>query len=282
MNSTLYIAVQIRLDPYTTEFKEILFALLDHFAFEGMCENEAGIIAYIEDKKLELTSLKEIHHTLSSIDCSMEWTTEHIPSQNWNALWESNFEPVLIDKRCVIRAPFHASFSHIPICITIEPKMSFGTGHHQTTRLMIEEMLETDFKHKKVLDMGCGTGVLGILASRLNAATVTCIDNDTWAYQNTLENITKNNVSNVHVTHGGKETIPNVVFDIVLANINRNILIDQMADYAQVTSSGSLLLMSGILTEDSNSIIPLAEELGFQHQYTRSLNGWIMILCKRI
>ncbi len=277
-----YSAIHIFLNPVSGEYADILYALLDVNLFEGITENDSGYIAYIPTDKLNLSLLDEIKHSLHEIGCEMKWTAEEIPDQNWNMLWESNFDPVIIDQKCVIRAPFHDKFSDIPLRITIEPKMSFGTGHHQTTRLMLEQMLCIDFNEKQVLDMGCGTGVLGILASLLGASLVYCIDPDRWAYENALENIARNSVSNIHLIQGGKEKIPERVFDVVLANINRNILIDQIPVYSTITKKGSLLLISGTLDDDSPLIRQTAGENQFTYVESRLLDGWKMIVFKRI
>lgn len=277
-----YTAVHVTLNPATNEFTEILYALFDIHAFEGINETTNGFIAYIPSAKLNQAALDEIFQSLMEIGCRMEWKTEEIPEQNWNILWESNFEPVIIDDQCVIRAPFHEPFTDIPIRITIEPKMSFGTGHHQTTRLMIGKMLQLDFQGRKVLDMGCGTGILGILASLLGAANVCCIDFDRWAYENTIENIARNSISNIKVIEGGKENIPNEIVDVVLANINRNVLIDLMPNFAHITQKESLLMLSGILEGDSAVIRNSAVANGFEYIESRLLTGWMMMLFKRI
>jgi ribosomal protein L11 methyltransferase len=278
----LYVGVHFKLRPLTTDFTEITSALLDGYAFKGIIENETGLIGYIERNQFDVAVTDEICKILNKAGCRAEWTMENIPEQNWNALWESNFEPVIIANRCVIRAPFHAPFNEIPIRITIEPKMSFGTGHHQTTRLMIEQMLQIDFRGKNVLDMGCGSGVLGILAAMLQASKVCCVDIDLWAYRNALENINSNQVNNVRVILGNNESIPNENFNIILANISRNILMDQMSDYARVTIPGCLLIMSGVLEEDRAVILQSATQYGFSYRGSKSLNGWISMLCERI
>lgn len=276
-----YNAVSITLDPATQEYAEILLALLDIHAFEGIVENHDSYTAYIRSTELENSILQEIAKSLLEIGCSMAWKLEYIPEQNWNKLWESNFEPVIVDDRCVIRAPFHDEFDNIPIRITIEPKMSFGTGHHQTTFLMIRQMLGLDFRGKKVLDMGCGTGVLGILASKLGAAEVCCIDSDRWAYENTLENVARNSSVNIVVIEGDKESLPAGKVDSILANINRNVLIDLMPDFNRITQKDSILMLSGILEEDTNVIRNLAEANGFKLKESRLLDGWMMMLFER-
>ena len=230
--------------------REILFAILDTEGFEGITENDENIIAYIPEDEF---SYDELQNTLAAFNVDTEVSIEKketIRQKNWNEEWEKNFDPIIVNEHCVIRAPFHQAFNEYKYIITIEPKMSFGTGHHETTRLMMNQMFNIDFSKAKVLDMGCGTGILAILAALFGAPDVTAIDYDSWSYENTLENIQRNNVGKIKVLHGGKEVIPNEKFDIILANINRNILIDQIPDYKERMHKNSILLLSGILVDD--------------------------------
>ena len=276
-----YSGIHLTLNPLTTDYLELLSAMLDLHDFEGITEIENGLIGYMAEVDFYVEMLFEIRDVLNKAGCYIDWQIEQIPSQNWNALWESNFEPVLIGDHCIIRAPFHDPFNDIPIRITIEPKMSFGTGHHQTTRLMIEHMLECEFTGKKVLDMGCGTGVLGILASKLGALDVYCLDIDPWAHTNTRENIARNGAENMHAIQGGKESIPDKKFDFILANINRNVLMDQMPHYASITERGSKLLISGFLEEDAGVFIQNALSKDFSYKRSKVLNGWMSVLYER-
>jgi ribosomal protein L11 methyltransferase len=277
-----YFAIHIELDPVNEEIKDVLSALLDDNEYEGICEGETGLIAYISSDRFSENVLEIFREYLDNMGCRMDWKKEIFPEQNWNAVWESNFEPVIINEKCVIRAPFHESFANYPFCLTIEPKMSFGTGHHQTTRLMIEEMFHIDFNGRKILDIGCGTGVLGILAYKLGASEICCIDMDEWAIRNTAENIRRNNTPDIRVIQGDKNAIPAEIFNIILANINRNILMDQLECYAKATIRGSQLIISGFLEEDIPALNHKMAECGFVQSVSRSLNGWSIILCNRI
>jgi ribosomal protein L11 methyltransferase len=277
----LYKAIYFILEPTTQEMVEILYALLDNLDFEGISVENNTIIGYIPAKRYEQQAIIALEKKLASLGCRLKWKVKDIPDQNWNYLWESNFEPVVVNTNCVIRAPFHPEFADVTYRITIEPKMSFGTGHHQTTRLMIGQMLKIDFKGKNVLDMGCGSGILAILASMRGASHISAIDIDKWAYENTIENAAKNKINNIEVLIGGREAIPVEKFDIVLANINRNILLDQITDYACVTHKKSVLLVSGILIEDIPKLKEAAQYAGLKFVETRLLDNWAMIVFAR-
>jgi ribosomal protein L11 methyltransferase len=276
-----YTAYYFKLEPYNKDYAEVLVALLDDIGFEGIQEEGKTLTGYIPSDKLSVDALTDIRSALEDMGSNLSWTYEEIREQNWNKLWESNFEPVFIDTRCVIRAPFHNEFPEILYRITIEPKMSFGTGHHSTTRMMIEKILETNIQQKKILDMGCGTGVLSILASMCGAENITAIDIDKWAYDNTLENIQINNRLNIQAIMGGKESIPDKQYDIIFANINRNILLDQMSGYSRHLFSGGALFISGILCEDIAIINENAIMEGFIPEADKILGNWAMLSFRR-
>lgn len=274
----LITAVNFSLAPYSVAFSELLIAMLDAESFEGIHEDQEQVIAYIPSESYHQNSLLLIKNTLKAMACVLTWEVIDVPEQNWNSVWESNFEPVLVDTRCAIRAPFHPEFPEAEYQITIEPKMSFGTGHHQTTRLMVTQLLEISVKGKSVLDIGCGTGVLGILSGMRGAEKITAIDIDEWAYKNTIENAARNNVGQLIAIQGGKEKVPNEKFDIILANINRNILLDQMNDYASHCQPKGLLMLSGILLSDRLAISESANSHGFQLINSAELDNWLMLL----
>lgn len=276
-----YKAIHIYLDPLTPEFSEILIALLDAYEFEGIHERENVIDTYIAVSNFNPDWIDVIQSAMLKTGCRIMWEEELVPDKNWNALWESNFDPVIIDGQCVIRAPFHPEFKNIRYLITIEPKMAFGTGHHQTTRLMMEQMLKMEMYNTKVLDMGCGTGVLGILASLMGASEVISVDTDNWAYQSTLENAEKNQIKNLTALEGDIRDVSSTDFNIILANINRNTLLKQMYDYARLTKRGGRLLLSGILEEDFQVIEHEAVKSGFKLIESHVLDGWIVMLFER-
>jgi ribosomal protein L11 methyltransferase len=277
----IYIAVTFHLDPSEADYNELLSALLDENGFDGVLEQASGLTAYIGKDLFTDGITNEIGTRLDQAGCRVHFEIEEIPEQNWNEVWEKNFEPVIIDDRCVIRAPFHPHFPDIRYQITIEPKMSFGTGHHHTTRLMIEQMLGLDFINAKVLDMGCGTGILAILASMLGAKEVIAIDIEERACENARENIQRNKRQNIRVLKGSEDMIPDLRFDIVLANINRNTLLDQMDDYARAGYPGSTLIISGILADDRDIIKEKAERSRFNFLREKSLEKWVMMIFER-
>ena len=275
-------SVAITLHPDTPEFREMMIAQLDIYGFEGVFEEEDRLIAYIPVHELDESSLIELERNMQYLGCTPGFFLEDIEEQNWNSVWEKNFDPVVIEGLCAVRAPFHQAFPDVRFEIVIEPKMSFGTGHHQTTRLILEEMFRIEFAGKKILDMGCGTGVLAILAAKMGAAEITAIDIDDWAYENTLENIIRNNCPQIQVKKGSTEAIPEEKYDVILANINRNILLEQIPVYSRQLSEGALLIVSGILSEDEEIIRSRAEEDSvLTHLTSRSLDKWMMMIFQR-
>lgn len=253
---------------------EILIAELNEIAFESYDETSEGVNAYILEKFFDIEKVKTLQvNNIPNSKIEYEW--EVIKTQNWNAVWESNFDPIIIDNKCVIRAPFHTNTPKCEYEIIIEPKMSFGTGHHETTFLMLKTILEIDFTNKTVLDMGCGTGVLAILAKLKGATNITAIDIDEWAYTNTIENINKNNCSDIKVFQGDANLLTNQKFDIIIANINRNILLDDIKHYSKVLQSGGTLLLSGIYDKDLPMIKEETEANNLEYVSFIEKNSWI-------
>ncbi|MCD8739187.1 50S ribosomal protein L11 methyltransferase [Mucilaginibacter roseus] len=217
-------------------------------------ETEAGFKAYIPSADFDEEALKE---QLAAYEGMLDYTYQVnlIPQKNWNEAWESNFEPIEIQEKIFVRATFHTPREGFPYEIVIDPKMAFGTGHHQTTSMMLELMLDEDFAGKQVLDMGCGTGILAIMASKLGAGNVTAIDYDPVCYDSTLENATLNKANNITALCGSKEAIPDALYDVILANINRNILLDQMARYAEILMPNGVIFFSGFYETPDLDII---------------------------
>jgi ribosomal protein L11 methyltransferase len=252
------------------EQQEILISKLEDFNIVGFEQMEGQLIAYFEEGKFnsdEVTGLVK----------SYQFFWEAVPQQNWNAVWESNFEPVVVDDFCAIRAEFHAPIKGVQHEIIITPKMSFGTGHHETTYMMIDAMRDIHFAGKTVFDFGTGTGILAILASKLTAASITAIDVDEWSITNAKENFQKNDVTEISLYHSS--VIPKKTFDVILANINRNVLIEYSSTLVNTLSEKGILLISGLLKEDEKIIVESFSPLRLK--YTNRKGNWIAFLFNR-
>lgn len=269
-----YIEVSFKNSP---ELNEVILAFLGETDFEMFEEKEDGLNAYIQESQFNEIHLKEIIEQIPGNE-NIEFNFSLIKGRNWNKEWESNFDPVTIANAVYIRAPFHETKSTIQHEIIIEPKMSFGTGHHSTTALMIELMLELELKNKAILDMGCGSGVLAILAHQLKASKILAVDFDEWAYENTIENCERNNIQSIEVKKGNVSVIDNKMFDVILANINRNILLADTNQYAKCMNESGLLLQSGFLIEDEEVLIGNAQSFGLNHVKTIRKDKWSAML----
>jgi len=251
--------------------KDILMALLSNLAFEGFEETEEGLNAYVESAALAEEEVQAVAEQLG-----VSYTTEQIEKRNWNEEWEKNFEPVIIDGFCSVRADFHPKPEAMEYDIVITPKMSFGTGHHATTASMITFMRELDFKGKNVFDFGTGTGILAILAEQLGAASVLGIDNDEWSIENAIENCERNHAERTDIRITPIEELDTQKpFDIILANINRHILLEYMQRMAALLKPGGILLLSGILPEDIEIITHAAATAGFSYDKQRTERNWV-------
>ena len=274
-----YTEVDIKLNP-VVPFADILLAKLNEIEFESYNEDENGVKAYVQTHLLNETAVKEIISEVAEL-CELTFTINKVKQENWNKKWESNFEPVYINDRCVIRAHFHADFPDVEQEIIITPKMSFGTGHHETTSLVMNEMFGIDFKDKSVLDMGSGTGVLAILAAKLGANSLIGIDFDEWAFENAEENAQLNSVDNIDFIHGDAGAIGDETFDIILANINRNIILKDIETYVGSMNKQSEILFSGFLKEDIPLILEKSEQLGLELVVSKHKNKWQMLHLKK-
>ncbi|MFI3267617.1 MAG: 50S ribosomal protein L11 methyltransferase [Rikenellaceae bacterium] len=256
---------------------DIYIADLGEIGFESFTSEDGLICAYINEGEYATfkPQVDEFIAEMTNLDIKCEFSKAE--EQNWNELWESNFEPIYIEDRCCIRAPFHNK-SECELEVIIMPKMSFGTGHHATTYLMVEKILDSDFSDFRGLDMGTGTGVLAIVALMKGAEYMCAIDIDEWAEDNCRENIATNNFTDkMKVICGDAGSIPDEKYDFILANINRNILINDMASYTEHLSAGGSIYFSGFLSPDVEDIIEKANSLGMTHVETRSKDGWQLV-----
>lgn len=270
-----YIEIDIKLEK-SEVFSDIVVARLNEIEFETFLENENGVRCYIQailfDKKkldIELEKIKKF--------TKLNFNIKHVAQKNWNEEWEKNFKPVQINSNCLIRAEFHNNNGNFKDEIIITPKMSFGTGHHETTFLMINELYNLDLNDKSILDMGSGTGVLSIVASKNGAKEVVGIDIDEWAFQNSIDNAKLNNTENISFLNGDINLIENQNFDIILANINRNIIEKDIEVYYDLLFKKGDLLISGFLEEDVDFIINLSINNRFNVINKKNKGQWSMV-----
>jgi len=272
--SSNYLEFNFKIEPLQPA-SEILVAELGYLGFESFVEEEDGITAYIPAEEYEDDLLAGVH-ILQSEDFEITYSKGEIEQVNWNEEWEKNFSPIMVDDVCSVRAPFHPE-PDVEYDIVIEPKMSFGTGHHATTHMMIQHILKNDWNDKAVLDMGCGTGVLAILASLKGAKFVDAIDIDNWCYQNTLENVGRNDCDNINVEEGGAELLQDRKYDMILANINRNILLRDLPIYVECLNKGGDLFLSGFYEEDIPIIKEACIKLGLTYIEYFERSNWVAL-----
>jgi len=270
-----YNKITIDINPPEEWLRDVLTAQLGEIGYESFLETETGVEAFIPTMSYHEDNLFEVIKSFEE-DFTFEVHTELIKSQNWNEIWEKNyFKPLVIKNECVIRAPFHTDFPKAKYEIVIEPNMAFGTGNHETTSMMVETILENEMENKTVLDMGCGTGILGILASMKGAKKVTAIDIDEWSFTGASENALLNNIENMVVKQGDAGLLGSEKFDIIFANIHKNVLMNDLPAYFGVLQLGGLLVMSGFYTEDIHDIKTKAENLGLKDSGFKSKNNWV-------
>jgi len=257
---------------------EILMALIADYAFDTFDTSETGFTAYIKQEQAVEVNFSELQFS----DFTFNYTVEEIKQTNWNSEWEKNFEPVVIDDLLCIRAPFHPKNTTVKNEIVIMPKMSFGTGHHQTTRLVCQHLFNLNFKNKRVLDMGCGTGILAILANQLGATSILAIDIDDWSIENCIENCSANNAKNIRVKKGDSIDLETEQpFDIILANINKNVLKQHLPIYSKKLKPNGTLLLSGFFTPDSEELKLIAKENNLTYILEKSDKEWTILEFKR-
>ncbi|NUY82230.1 50S ribosomal protein L11 methyltransferase [Flavobacterium sp. MAH-1] len=272
--SNIYLGYHFSVEPKEPG-SEILVAELGEKPFESFIETENGVTAYIKKEHWTEDILDDLF-ILKSEEFKVDYTIEEIDQVNWNEEWEKHFEPIDVDGRCHVRAPFHAKTS-AEFDIVIEPKMSFGTGHHETTHMMIQHLLETEVKNLKTLDMGCGTAILAILAEMKGAQPIDAIDIDNWCYLNSIENAERNGCKHISVYEGDAALIEGKSYDLIIANINRNILLNDMQQYVECLNKDGILLLSGFYEEDIAAIDESCTSKGLTYVKKFSRNNWVSL-----
>ena len=271
---SIYIAYDFNVSPKDPA-TEMLIAQLGHIGFESFVENENGVVAYIQKKEWNSNKVEDLY-LLNSNEFDITFKHSEIEQTNWNKEWEKNFNPIQVNGQVSIRAPFHENPS-LNFDIVIEPKMSFGTGHHETTHMMVQHLLALDLKNKKVLDMGCGTGILAIFAEMKGAQPTDAIDIDSWCYENSLENVQRNGCKHITVLEGDSSLLKGREYDVVIANINRNILLSDMKIYTDCLSENGVLLLSGFYKDDILIIENEVIKYGLVLDKMIQKNNWVAL-----
>ncbi len=275
MPNTIYIEYTFKIHPLQPT-SEILIAELGELGFESFVETQEGVLAYLQKKDWKEDILDSVF-ILKNPDFKISYRSKEIEQENWNVTWERNFNPIQVDDLCTVRAPFHEK-SNSKYDIVIEPKMSFRTGHHDTTYMMLQHILGHDFEGKSILDMGTGTGVLAILAEMKGAIDIDAIDIDHWCYLNAMENVQRNDCHNIQVLEGDSSTIPQrKEYDIILANINRNILLKDIAVYANCLKPNGSLFLSGFYYNDIIVISAKCTGVGLKFEKNIEKNNWVAV-----
>ena len=280
MNSQEYIEVSVKITPYSEENAEIVTAEISELPFESFSGEDPFLKCYIQKELYDAQALKVVLSGLEGMGFDIEWSSTLMPVVNWNAEWESQFSPIVVDEKCTIKASFHKDLKKTRFNIIIDPKMAFGTGHHQTTFMMCRALLENEdsVRGKVVMDMGCGTAVLAILAAKMKASRVYGIDIDAVAAISAYDNARLNRVGKIVETWcGDASLLQRNSYDILLANINRNILLQDMQTYAACLRREGLLFVSGFYVEDMPMLIGAATAAGLDYVCHDSIDNWCCI-----
>ncbi|MDC9721988.1 MAG: 50S ribosomal protein L11 methyltransferase [Urechidicola sp.] len=273
---SVYISYNFTVTPKEPA-SEILIAELGYAGFESFVDTENGFIGYIQKAEWNENILDAIF-VLNNGEFKISYEIEEIEQVNWNKEWEKNFNPIQVDDLVSIRAPFHED-PDLKYDIVIEPKMSFGTGHHETTHMMVQHLNRLDLVGKKTLDMGCGTGILAIFAEMKGAHPIDAIDIDTWCYENSIENVERNNCEHISVYEGDASLLKDKKYDVLIANINRNILLNDMSTYANCLNENGILLLSGFYKEDIPVIEKEISKYDLKIESVIERNNWVSLKC---
>jgi len=275
---TDFVEIKIKCDEY---FSEILQAELAGAGFDSFIDEENGFAAYAAVESYDEQAAKEIFDRYAQLT-TLEYKIADVERKNWNEEWEKNYDPIIVEDKCIVRASFHKPEKEYDYDIEINPKMSFGTGHHETTHLMLKHEMELDFENKDVLDAGCGTGILAVMAHKKGAKYVEAYDIDPWCEENSRENFALNNCEDIIIRTGVVADLDFThTFDIVLANINRNVLLGEMAEYVKLMKPVATLMLSGFYTEDIPVIEEKATSLGLKKVKVSEKNNWVSVIFER-
>lgn len=275
METDSFVEVHWQVEPLIPG-REIVVALMSEFDFDSFVDSDLGVLCYMRSENFDELALRDIEaESPEGFNWSFSW--KEIPNQNWNAEWESKFEPVDVIGKLQIRAPFHTADSNFELDIIVAPKMAFGTGHHETTWLISKALIENPPLNLATLDMGCGTGVLAILSRMLGAGKTIAIDIDPWSVENTIENMELNHIEGIEVRLGGADAIGEEKFDLILANINRNILLQDMRAYTSAMLPGATIMFSGFFVSDREVMELEASKYGLHFVSADNKGDWAML-----
>ncbi len=275
-----YIELRCEILPYDVNIAEILTAELSTLNFESFVNNDNELLAYIKEDDWK-ESLLELLYIVNNEEYSFNFSHKKIEQQNWNKNWEENyFKPIIVDNQCVVKSSFHKDFPDAKYIISIDPKMAFGTGHHETTYLMIQEIINLDVANSSILDMGCGTGILAILSAMKGATNILAVDYDIWSYNSTIENIKLNKTDDISVLHGDITSLDNRKYDIIFANINKNVLLADIPEYAKRMNKNAILMLSGFYESDFYDINEVASRSNLKMIKKQTKNTWMMLKYK--
>lgn len=278
-----YVELRVDLTPCNEAATDVLAALLADYGYETFVPDESGLTAYVRDESFDPEALRSVIEALPFDDLVADTRWEKVEGRDWNAEWERHyFKPIVIDDRCVIHSSFHTDIPSAPYDIVIDPKMAFGTGHHQTTTLILRYLLETDLKGKSLIDVGTGTGILAILAAMRGASPVNAIEIDEFAHVNAVENVALNGHSEINIVLGDASALASMPkADILLANINRNIILGDLARYNDALAEGGTMVLSGFYSADADMIVEAAAPLGLTPAGRSSIDDWTCLILKK-